>query len=106
MDMLVGFIKHCHAYPLLSVRNRALIFGSNLHDVPNQELATKTMTTEKYFCSNEDFLLYEVNKQPVVTEQVCRRALLLIPDPAECPVHCPLSRLLACDSMVYVIDND
>lgn len=106
MDMLVGFIKHCHAYPLLSVRNRALILGSNLHDVPNQELATKTMTTEKYFCSNEDFLLYEVNKQPVVTEQVCRRALLLIPDPAECPVHCPLSRLLACDSMIYLIDSD
>ena len=70
-DMLVNFIKNCHAYPCLEVRNRALIVSNIALDTPTAKLNTNNMTTEKYFVSNEDFLLYDVTgRQDVVTEQM------------------------------------
>ena len=72
LDMITNFIKNCHAYPLLEVRNRALIVSNLALDVPGSTASTTNcMTTEKYYCSNEDFLLYEVNGKNVVTEQMC-----------------------------------
>lgn len=72
-DMLVNFIKNCHAYPNCEVRNRNVILSylpiaifNNNHTYAN----TNLMTTEKYFVSNEDFLLYEVNGKQVITEQM------------------------------------
>lgn len=70
-DMLVNFIKNCHAYPVVEVRNRALIVSGVPLDVPAKTLNASDMTTEKYYDSNEDFLLYEVTgKKDVVTEQM------------------------------------
>lgn len=70
-DMLVNFIKNCHAYPSLEVRNRALIISNIPLDTPLAALNTNNMTSEKYYVSNEDFLLYEVSGNPnVVTEQM------------------------------------
>lgn len=70
-DMLVNFIKNCHAYPCLEVRGRGLIISNIPLDTPAGNLSTNNMTTEKYYDSNEDFLLYEVNgRQDVVTEQM------------------------------------
>lgn len=68
-DMLVNFIKNCHAYPAVEVRNRALIVSSVPLDGPGVTLNVNEMTTEKYFDSNEDFVLYPTSgRQDVVTE--------------------------------------
>lgn len=70
-DMLVNFIKNCHAYPCLEVRNRALIISNIPLDTPLTALNTNNMTSEKYYVSNEDFLLYEVSGNAnIVTEQM------------------------------------
>lgn len=70
-DMLVNFIKNCHSYPSLEVRNRALIISNIALDTPSKPLNTHAMTSEKYFCSNEDFLLYDVTGNTnIVTEQM------------------------------------
>lgn len=70
-DMLVNFIKNCHSYPNLEVRNRALIVSNIPLDGPGRTLNATTMSTEKYFVSNEDFILYDVTGRPdVVTEQM------------------------------------
>lgn len=55
----MAFIKQCHAYPLLEVRNRALIVNhSHLGlDSPGRRFGVTAMTSDKYFCSNEDLLL-------------------------------------------------
>ncbi|MBS1635877.1 MAG: hypothetical protein JST26_08120 [Bacteroidetes bacterium] len=73
-DMLVNFIKNCHSYPNMEVRNRAMIV-SNIalsSSATNEPFVGSGMTTEKYFVSNEDFLLYEASSPPkqVVTEQM------------------------------------
>lgn len=73
-DMLVNFIKNCHSYPNMEVRNRAMIV-SNIalsSSATNEPFSGPTMSTEKYFVSNEDFLLYEASTPPkqVVTEQM------------------------------------
>lgn len=70
-DMLVNFIKNCHAYPVTEVRNRALIVSGVPLDTPAKQLSVNHMTTEKYYDSNEDFILYDVNgKTDVITEQM------------------------------------
>jgi len=70
LDMIVDFVKNCHAYPNVEVRNRALIVsGGDLNGVLD-EFGSATLTTEKYFDSNEDFLLWDVTNQPVITEQM------------------------------------
>lgn len=73
-DMLVNFIKNCHSYPNLEVRDIGLVV-SNLalsSSANNQEFEGSGMTTEKYFVSNEDLLLYETGNptKNVVTEQM------------------------------------
>ncbi len=70
-DMLVNFIKNCHAYPSLEVRNRALIISNIPLVLPSTTPNIDNMTTEKYFVSNEDFILYDVSgKTDVITEQM------------------------------------
>jgi len=70
-DMLVNFIKVCHSYPCCEVRNRSIIV-SNIPIRPPQteEPVTNLMTTEKYFVSNEDFVLYDPSGKQVITEQM------------------------------------
>ena len=67
-DMMVGFIKTAHAYPLVQARNRALVLSSTPVDGVLAALGVGALTTEKYYDSNEDFLLWEVTGKPVVTE--------------------------------------
>ncbi|MFP8780122.1 hypothetical protein [Hydrogenophaga sp. RWCD_12] len=70
-DMLVNFIKNCHGYPCMEVRNRALIVSNVALDTPTHSLGTDRMTCEKYFVSNEDFILYDTTgRKDVVTEQM------------------------------------
>ncbi len=68
-DMLVDFIKVCHSYPVCEVRNRDIIV-SNVPVKLEGESSTHLMTTEKYFVSNEDFVLYEPDGKNVITEQM------------------------------------
>jgi hypothetical protein len=70
LDMIVDFVKNCHAYPNVEVRNRALIVsGGELNGVLDG-FDTTVLTTEKYYDSNEDFLLWDVTNAPVITEQM------------------------------------
>lgn len=79
-DMMVNFVKLGHAYPKVEVRNRALVLGAeNLGAVGNQ-MQTKSLTTEKYFASNEDFLLWDVTGKPVITEQMVAYPVLDLSD--------------------------
>ncbi|GAA1862155.1 hypothetical protein ACFQZV_13165 [Microbacterium koreense] len=71
LAMLDDFIQWCHAYPIVEIRNRALIVSGTALDSPVAKLGTHTATTEKYFDSAEDFLLWDVTeRQDVVTEQM------------------------------------
>ncbi len=65
LDTLVSFIKSGHAYPVVEVRNRALVIAP-------RPLAGdgRVLTTEKYYDSNEDFLLWDISGKPVITEQM------------------------------------
>ncbi len=69
-DMLVNFVKLGHSYPKLEVRNRALIIGAEKLQGINNDLSATSITTEKYYASNEDFLLWDVTGKPVITEQI------------------------------------
>jgi len=69
-DMLVNFIKNCHSYPNCEVRNRSVIVSNIDIRTPEIDNQTNLMTTEKYYVSNEDFLLYDVTGKQVVTEQM------------------------------------
>jgi hypothetical protein len=69
-DMLVNFIKNCHSYPSCEVRNRNVIVSNIPISPPTKDAPTNVMTTEKYYVSNEDFLLYDVDDKQVVTEQM------------------------------------
>ncbi|MFT5779194.1 MAG: hypothetical protein ACI837_002151 [Crocinitomicaceae bacterium] len=69
-DMLVNFIKNCHAYPNCEVRNRSVIISNAQVSTTNGSVSANAMITEKYYCSNEDFLLYTTNESMVVTEQM------------------------------------
>lgn len=69
-DMMVNFVKLGHSYPKVEVRNRALVVGPKELRGVTGELASSSLTTEKYFVSNEDFLLWDVTGKPVITEQM------------------------------------
>lgn len=69
-DMLVNFIKVCHSYPCCMVRNRSVIVGNIPIRTPQKDIETQIMTTEKYYVSNEDFVLYEADDKDVITEQM------------------------------------
>lgn len=69
-DMFVNFVKNGHAYPVVEVRNRALILSATPADGVVEALNTTALTTEKYFDSNEDFLLWDVTGKRVITEQM------------------------------------
>ena len=69
-DMLVNFIKNCHSYPNCEVRNRSVIVSNIPIRTPEVDNPSNLMTTEKYFVSNEDYLLYDVTGRQVITEQM------------------------------------
>jgi len=69
-DMLINFVKNCHAYPNCEVRNRSIIVSNAQVSTPDGAVSANAMITEKYYCSNEDFLLYSTNKSKVITEQM------------------------------------
>lgn len=69
LSMLIDFIKVGHAYPKVEVRNRALIIGPTPLQSVDGSMSAAALTTEKYFASNEDFLLWDVTGKPVITEQ-------------------------------------
>jgi len=75
-DMLVNFIKNCHSYPNCEVRNRSVIVSNIPIRTPEVDNPINLMTTEKYFVSNEDFLLYEVTGKQVITEQMTAYPLI------------------------------
>lgn len=69
--MLEEFIQWCHGYPIVEVRNRALIVSGADLSSPGAQFQTRTATTEKYFDSAEDFLLWDVTgRADVITEQM------------------------------------
>lgn len=69
-DMFVNFVKNGHAYPQVEVRNRALIISATPAAGIVGDFEATALTTEKYFDSNEDFLLWDVTGKPVITEQM------------------------------------
>lgn len=69
-DSLVNLIKNGHAYPQVEVRNRALVFGPAALTGFAGTLDARAITTEKYFDSDEDFVLWDVTGKPVITEQM------------------------------------
>lgn len=71
LSTLISFVGTCHADPCLEVRDRSPIFSNIPLGTLAQRLSTDTMTTEKYYNSYVDFLLYDVDRRPdVVTEQM------------------------------------
>ncbi len=70
LDMLVNFVKNGHAYPNVEVRNRALVLSPLPVSGVTAEIGETALTTEKYFDSNEDFLLWDVTGKAVITEQM------------------------------------
>ena len=76
LDTLVNFIKNAHAYPLVEVRNRAFVLGPGPFDGIVEQLGDRSLTTEKYFDSNEDFLLWDVTGKAVITEQMAAYPIL------------------------------
>lgn len=69
-SLLETFIEFAHANPKLEVRNRALIISTaQAHSIGGNNFTNTAVTTEKYFASNEDFLLWDVTDKSVVTEQ-------------------------------------
>ena len=75
-SMLKNFVNTCHTYPSVEVRNRALIHSNSTLNLPGTILKTDMMTTEKYYSSCIDFLLYEINGKSVITEQMTNYPVL------------------------------
>ncbi|HNP55977.1 MAG TPA: hypothetical protein PK331_01380 [Gordonia sp. (in: high G+C Gram-positive bacteria)] len=75
-DSLINFIKNCHAYPAVEVRNRAFVLGPGDLDGIDTEFGVRELTTEKYFDSNEDLLLWDVTGKAVITEQMAAYPIL------------------------------
>jgi len=69
-DMFVDFVRNGHAYPEVEVRNRALVIAPAGASGVVSDFEANVLTTEKYFDSNEDFLLWDVTGKPVITEQM------------------------------------
>ncbi|MFM9378328.1 hypothetical protein [Gordonia sp. VNK21] len=69
-DALVDFIKNCHAYPQVQVRNRAFVLGPGALSGVRGDFRARAVTTEKFFASNEDLLLWDVTGRSVITEQM------------------------------------
>ncbi len=58
------------ANPAVEVRDRALIFSNLGLQLPGKSQTHHTMTSEKYFLSPIDFVLFETTNQNVVTEEM------------------------------------
>ena len=88
LAMLDDFLQWCHAYPVVEIRNRALIVSNIPLDSPVASLGARTATTEKYFDSAEDFLLWDVTERDdVVTEQMTAYPHIDLVDPQVCAVQ-------------------
>lgn len=69
-QILSNTINDLCAYPAVEVRDRALIFSNLSLGMIDQSSVTNQMTTEKYFLSPIDFLLFEKDDNDVVTEEM------------------------------------
>lgn len=76
-DMLRGFVVQCHTYPNVEARNRAIVLSRTPVDGLRTRLGAERLTTEKYYDSNEDLLLYDVmGRSDVITEQMAAYPVL------------------------------
>ncbi len=70
-EQILSFtLTDLRANPAVEVRDRALIFSNMGLQVPGKSQTYIKMTSEKYFLSPIDFVLFETTNQDVVTEEM------------------------------------
>lgn len=70
-EQILSFtLTDLRANPAVEVRDRALIFSNMGLQVPSKSQTYTKMTSEKYFLSPIDFVLFETKNQDVVTEEM------------------------------------
>lgn len=70
-DALHNLIKECQIHPNVIVRDRAIIISNIPLDSPTKIFNANEMTTEKYYISGEDFVLFSTgDREDIVTEQM------------------------------------
>lgn len=69
-QILNNTITDLRANPAVEVRDRALVLSNLGLQLPGQQQTHQKLTTEKYFLSPIDFVLFETTNQDVVTEEM------------------------------------
>lgn len=69
-EILNNTITDLRANPAVEVRDRALILSNLGLQLPGKPLQYQQLTTEKYFLSPIDFVLFETTNQDVITEEM------------------------------------
>lgn len=70
-DSLKSFIQNCQNFPDVAVRGRTPIFSHRPLVVVPTGVESNWMTSEKYYLSTEDFVLYSTSgRHDIVTEQM------------------------------------
>ncbi|MBR7746404.1 hypothetical protein [Undibacterium baiyunense] len=69
-QILSDTIIDLRANPAVQVRDRALVFSNLGLQLSGQSQTHQSLTTEKYFLSPIDFVLFETNNQDVITEEM------------------------------------
>lgn len=69
-QILNDTISDLRLNPAVEVRDRALVFSNLGLEIPGATSRVKSMTSEKYFLSPIDFVLFETNNRDVVTEEM------------------------------------
>lgn len=69
-QILNNTITDLRVNPAVEVRDRALVFSNLGLQLPGKSQAHQSLTTEKYFLSPIDFVLFETSNQDVITEEM------------------------------------
>jgi hypothetical protein len=69
-QILNDTITDLRANPAVEVRDRALVLSNLGLQLSGQSQTHQSLTTEKYFLSPIDFVLFETNNQDVITEEM------------------------------------
>ncbi|MFA9276047.1 MAG: hypothetical protein ACEQSE_14365 [Candidatus Aquirickettsiella gammari] len=69
-QILNDTITDLRANPAVEVRDRALVFSNLGLQLPGKSQVHQALTTEKYFLSPIDFVLFETSNQDVITEEM------------------------------------
>lgn len=69
-QILNNTITDLRVNPAVEVRDRALVFSNLGLQLSGKSQAHQSLTTEKYFLSPIDFVLFETNNQDVITEEM------------------------------------